>query len=158
MKQTQVVKIALAGIAGTSAMTIYSYLLSNSRNKNFREPALLAEMVQKLHPSIPKNDAQIIGWVLHYGVGVFFASVYRFLLKQKTANITAGAIVGGITGLVGISIWQLSFLLHPSPPRTDYKKFYGQLMVGHVIFGIVTCMLLDELNAPANRHDIHKLK
>ena len=157
MKQTQVVKIALAGIAGTSAMTIYSYLLSNSRNKNFREPALLAEMVQKLHPSIPKNDAQIIGWVLHYGVGVFFASVYRFLLKQKTANIKAGAIVGGITGLVGISIWQLSFLLHPRPPRTDYTKFYGQLMIGHIIFGIVTCQLLQG-GAFSNKANIHELE
>ena len=157
MKQTQVVKIALAGIVGTSAMTIYSYLLSNSRNKNFREPALLAEMVGKLNSSISKKDAQTIGWVMHYGVGVFFASVYHFLLKHKTGKVKTGALVGGITGLVGVSIWQLSFLLHPRPPRTDYKKFYGQLMIGHIIFGIVTCQLLQG-GALSNKANIHELE
>jgi hypothetical protein len=148
MKPSQVVKIVLAGTVGTSAMTIYSYLVSSARNKNFREPALLAEMIQKINPSIRKSDAQTIGWIVHYGVGVFFASVYHYLLKHKTGNVKTGAIVGGITGMAGVSIWQLLFLLHPRPPQTDYTKFYGQLMIGHIIFGIVTCLFLgDELNA-----------
>jgi hypothetical protein len=149
MKGAQVAKIIIAGSAGTSAMTIFSYALSEVRDTNFKEPVLLAKMIANLNVPIKKEDTRLQGWLLHYGVGIFFAFTYRHFLKEirPLDKVKAGLIIGALTGVFGMSVWRLTFLLHPKPPVTNYRRFYGQLLVAHVIFGVVTCLFLPRKQA-----------
>ncbi|HEY0067349.1 MAG TPA: hypothetical protein VGB46_08300 [Flavisolibacter sp.] len=63
------------GLAATSLMTLFSYLVSEYRRKNFREPELLGDMVQ---PAVEKKElAQPAGWGIHYGFGLTWALVHR---------------------------------------------------------------------------------
>jgi H+/Cl- antiporter ClcA len=139
-------------------MTLFSYALSASKKRNFREPALLGKMIHRLIPAIKKIQAHEAGWLLHYGVGVFFASVYHVILKKqphRNNRLYTGAALGAVTGLAGAAIWRVAFHLHPNPPRPAYRRFYGQLIVAHIIFGVVTCLLLQgkdgDKNTPAIR-------
>ena len=46
--------VLLAAAAGTAAMTLFSYLVSRKKNKDFREPRLLGKMVYRAVPGIKK--------------------------------------------------------------------------------------------------------
>lgn len=52
MKKSNVVAGA---IAGTAAMTLFSYFLSGKKDKDFREPALLGKMINRVLPPSEKQ-------------------------------------------------------------------------------------------------------
>jgi hypothetical protein len=143
MTKVKVPKAIVPGIIGTTAMTAFSYILSENKNRDFREPGLLAGMIDRLTP-LNEDEAIKGGWLVHYSVGVFFAAIYKPILETWNIEPTVknGAIIGGITGLFGAAIWNLTFRLHPLPPRINYRRFYGQLVIAHIIFGTVTILLL----------------
>ena len=135
-------KILVPAIAGTSAMTIFSYLVSASENKNFREPKVLGQLVNRLFKSRLKNSAQIAGWCLHYGIGLSFVAFYNELWKREKIepSLTSGALLGATSGLVGITGWKGMFEFHPNPPTKNLKQFFGHLMLAHVVFGVFSAL------------------
>ncbi|HBL80335.1 MAG TPA: hypothetical protein DDZ79_10625, partial [Aequorivita sp.] len=54
-----------------------------------------------------------------------------------------GAIIGAIFGLLGIFGWALLFYVHPQRPKIDFKLFYLQLFLAHIIFGLTAAGLLE---------------
>ncbi|MEO6722579.1 MAG: hypothetical protein ABIN67_19570 [Ferruginibacter sp.] len=143
-----IAQVIVAGSAGTTAMTAFSYLLSEASDKNFKEPLLLAAMISRMMSPSNKHTAHKAGWLTHYAVGIFFALLYKYLLRktQVSATGTNGAMIGAVTGLAAVAIWHSTFRLHPSPPHTHRRKFYTQLVVAHIIFGMVAVLLLGNKN------------
>ena len=135
-------KILISAIVGTSAMTIFSYLVSASENKNFREPEVLGQLIKRLPKDISSDGAQIAGWSLHYTVGFLFVAFYNELWKRKKIkpSLTSGALLGAASGLAGITGWKGVFELHPNPPAKKLKQFFGHLMLAHVVFGVFTAL------------------
>jgi hypothetical protein len=84
-----------------------------------------------------KSDAAIDGWALHYLAGFGFCYVYDRLWKagKLKPNLLSGMGLGAASGVVGILVWKAVFNLHPNPPAKNLKKYFGHLMVAHVIFG-----------------------
>jgi hypothetical protein len=141
IEQLHIPEILSGAIAGTSAMTLYSYLLSESKNKQFREPELLAILLKRLFPQINKRTTRVEGWMLHYSVGLFFTAIYdRIWRKTKGPSLSSAFLLGSISGVVGISVWKKTFDLHPQPPLIEFKKYYGQLLVAHLVFGVFTAL------------------
>jgi hypothetical protein len=137
-------KILAAGIAGTSAMTAFSYIISEKENKQFREPELLAGLLKKGIPGTPTTFAKMAGWLIHYAVGVGFTAVYNQLWKNKNDNspsLANGLLVGGISGVAGAAVWKTSFKVHPNPPTTSFKKYYIHLVAAHLVFGATTALM-----------------
>lgn len=133
----------VAGVAGTTAMTLYSYVLSELKNKNFKEPRLLATLLYRLLP-LKKDSSGVTGWLLHYSVGILFALIYNAILRKRRIQNPAaqGAMIGAVSGIAAVLIWETSFRLHPAPPAVDYKRYYGQLVIAHIIFGTVAILVL----------------
>jgi hypothetical protein len=151
-KNTTTMKVPstlVAGLAGTTAMTIFSYLLSKKRRSNFMEPELLAKMAAA---PLGKPLALVGGWAVHYGVGVLFSGIYSGILRPKHFRrpVRSGSLVGALTGVVAVLGWHTCLSLHPSPPVTQRKRFYGQLITGHMIFAVVSLSCQGE-NGPAAR-------
>ena len=146
------VRIIGGGGAGTTAMTLFSYAVSKSTNKNFREPQLLATIIGRLVPSASKTATRFAGWILHYIVGFFFATIYSLFFKKKSVAGAAesGISIGALTGIVGIIVWNQTFKTHPNPPEVDHSRFYGQLIVAHMIFGLVTVVIIKSRSKSAN--------
>lgn len=122
---------------GTSAMTLYSYLLSGAKGKNFKEPETLSILLRRLYPAMSRELADFLCWNAHYAVGLLFVIAYRKLWKEFKLHpgLKTGIGLGAATGLFAIAVWKLVFKLHPRPPKKDFSGYYGQLLIAHIIFG-----------------------
>lgn len=133
-------KIATAAMTGTSAMTFFSYAVSQSKNKQFREPEILARLINRLRPGNKRKVSRVEGWLVHYTVGTLFSVIYHnFNQNAKTRSSTLkGLLLGSVTGLLGISVWRTVLNFHPFPPTLDRTGYYRHLFVAHLIFGLFT--------------------
>ena len=137
----------IAGIAGTLPMTAYSFVMSKQRNRNFREHHLLGTLLRRLVNGGSRKSSKVAGWIVHLAVGVLFAEVYAFISKKIMLKpaVPAGALLGGLSAIPSVLAWHLSLETHPYPPAVDRKRFYGQLIIAHVVFGVVAVVVLQKL-------------
>lgn len=130
--------IFVAAVVATSCMTLFSYILSNIKSSQFREPELLNSLICrstsiKLTPS--KNSG--LGWAIHYLIGFLFIVLFHLIwnLTGLEPNVITGAVLGFVAGIVGITGWIIMFKLNPKEPQIEFKNFYLQLLFAHIIFG-----------------------
>lgn len=135
-------KTLISAIIGTSAMTLFSNLVSDYENKNYREPEVLGQLIERLPKDISKGKARLTGWGMHYAIGFLFVSIYNELWKRKIVNpsLISGATIGAASGLAGIVGWKGMFEVHPNPPAKNLKKYFGHLMLAHVVFGVFSAL------------------
>ncbi|MCF2446675.1 hypothetical protein L0657_22145 [Dyadobacter sp. CY345] len=130
-----IIKTVISSLAATTAMTLFSYAVSDHEKENFREPDLLATFIGRTC-GVGKEASQPMGWASHYLIGAGFAIAYLLFFKNTNlkSSVKNGILFGGGAGLVGILSWETLFQTHSAPPRTNKKEFYAQLMVAHIIF------------------------
>ena len=127
----------VGGIAGTTAMTAFSYLVSQKQDKYFKEPQILNDLLYRLSGVAERNRMPLPGFLAHYATGILFSTVYNLFSKRmRTLPLPVSGLVSGLAfGLLGIGIWKTVFSLHPRPPKIDLNSFLGHLIVAHIIFG-----------------------
>lgn len=135
-------QVFIPGIAGTTAMSAYSYVVSLLKNKNYKEPVLLGKMATRLIGLRENKHQQWIGWLLHYVVGLLFAELYTpfWNMNAPTKNIKTGLVLGGISGLAAILIWKFTLSAHPLPPAVHFTGFAMVLFAAHLVFGLFTAI------------------
>lgn len=131
-------QILSAGVIGTTFMTLFSYLMSYKKRKNFKEPETLSDLAERLFPDVKRKYIEIACWNVHYAVGVFFAAIYAALWEQGKLKpgIKSALLLGAASGAFAILVWKSVFKVHPDPPPRDFKRYYGQLFTAHLIFGL----------------------
>jgi hypothetical protein len=139
------IPILVSGIVATIAMTAFSYILSFIVKKNFKEPLLLNILMDR----VSKNKNEIIrkhiaGWLIHFGVGILFVLLFKIFASifDLPLSMPTAIIYGTIAGINGVASWSILLRLHPFPPAIDRLLFYCQLVIAHVIFGIVMVTIL----------------
>jgi len=134
----EAVKILLAAIVGTILMTAFSYLMSEAFHKLFKEPVLLNKLLQRLGVKLPHGQLSIVGWLIHFVIGLLFAFLYELFWKYTDADPTwgCGLILGAISGIVGILAWMIMFRLPESPPKVKFSEYYLQLFFAHIVFAL----------------------
>ena len=144
----KVKEILIAGTTGTSFMTLFSYMVSISENENFSEPERLGQLIHNLYPVLNKKEKLFAGWAAHYMVGLIFAAIYVQLWEKKKLkpSFKNNLITGGISGIVAVGIWKLTFNAHPLPPRLSFNKYYLQLVPAHIVFSIFSGLAYRVLN------------
>lgn len=133
-------KTLITGIVGTSFMTAASALMSLLPKEEFVETDRLKKMVARLTPFLSKRAQVIASWSAHYGVGILFAAIYVDLWEKGKIepSLKNGVILGAISGLVGVWMWNASFSVHPFPPNNRKVDFYLQLIPAHIVFALFT--------------------
>jgi len=139
----------LAATAGTTLMTLFSYLISLAEKKNFSEPEHLGTLMHRLVPGSSKQTTQAAGWGAHYAVGLLFVLAYQELWKggKIKKTVVNGLILGAFSGALAVLVWKATMKSHPAPPWIDFTKFYIQLVPAHIVFAVcatLTSRLLDE--------------
>jgi hypothetical protein len=131
-------KIISATVAGTSMMTLFSYQLSKLTHKQFREPELLSALLSRLKLYDSKPPYEVDGWMVHYVAGSFFVMAYDKLWRENRVKeaYKNGALLGLASGFFGAEVWRQVLKLHPNPPKVDFKNYYKQLVIAHIVFGI----------------------
>jgi hypothetical protein len=141
----------LAATAGTTFMTLFSYLVSLATRENFSEPEHLGTLLHRLVPGSSKKMTQIAGWGAHYAVGLLFVLAYRELWKtgKVKKSVGNGLILGALSGALAVLVWKATMKSHPAPPWIDFTGYYIQLVPAHIVFAIcatLTSRLLEEKN------------
>ena len=133
-----IVKILLATLTGTTLMTAFSYLVSEAYNKLFKEPVLLQIMLRLLHVEANDNTRLVLGWLIHYIIGLFFVLGYEVAWNHFDIEITwiSALIFGAISGILGIIGWIIIFSLPSKKPRVHFAEYYLQLFFAHLIFAL----------------------
>jgi len=129
--------ILLSGITGTTIMTFFSYLVSEKKSRNFREPLLLSKIFERGIPPLNVKEGKVAGWTFHYLVGIIFSFLYEASWKHSgiKPGLSEGACIGAVSGIVAIIAWDAVLRLHPDPPEVSKGRYYPHLFLAHVIFG-----------------------
>lgn len=133
-----ILQILISSFAATSVMTLCSYVISASARELYKEPVLLTYVLSSLHIEIGPNLKKVLSWIFHYLIGLFFVIGYHFVWSNQLLEISwaSSIILGAIIGTIGIIGWVILFNLVPQKPNIDYKGYYIQLFIVHVIFSI----------------------
>ncbi len=137
MNSMEYKKVLSAGFIGTSAMTIFSYLVSELMSDNFREPEIQTTLIKNLLPTA-KQYAPYLAWSLHYSIGFSFVFIYVILCdyNKLKPNIKSGMFLGAVTGIVAIIGWYFTLKIHPDSSIIDLKYFFILLFFAQIVFGI----------------------
>jgi len=139
-------KNILAGaIAGTAAMTAFSYFLSDRKSKDFREPALLAKMISRAFPETERSFSKTAGWMLHGSMGILFAYLSKKMIRklQSPYDFSNQVFIGAANGVTGVIGWKLAFSLHPNPPKIQFNRFYQHLVLTHIVFTLTALAVME---------------
>ncbi len=143
----EIIKFLVAGVFATSIMTAFSYIISNIRNRQFREPELLNIVLSKSDLfSLKLSKKSSVGWILHYAIGLIFVLIFKIIWKLEfiPISITTGAIFGFVAGIIGVFGWKLFFYLSEKPSEITWNiEYYLQLIVAHILFGISVALVYD---------------
>jgi hypothetical protein len=137
--------ILTGAIAGTAAMTAFSYFLSDKKSKDFREPVLLTKMISRAFPETEKSFSKTAGWVLHACTGILFAYLSKRMIRklQSPYDLSNQVFIGAANGVAGLIAWRLAFSLHPNPPKIHFYKFYQHLVLAHIIYTLTALSVLE---------------
>lgn len=133
-------KIIIAGIAGTTFMTLYSYYVSKKEKQEFTEPVLLNELIDGSEnlPDIDNDEKEShpAGWLIHYVLGFVFVISYYFIWRRalQSPSVIKGLLIGSASGAIGISVWKIMFASNSHPPHNNRYRYYRQLFIAHIIF------------------------
>lgn len=131
-------KIVIAGVVGTTFMTLYSYLKARKENQEYVEPVMINKLIDNSEnlPGISDEESHISGWGLHYATGIGFVAGYYLIWEKALAKPTLPKIllIGAFSGATGIAVWKLLFAQHNRPPQNYRHGYYRQLFIAHIIF------------------------
>ncbi|TQD39408.1 hypothetical protein [Haloflavibacter putidus] len=132
-------KIILGSICATTIMTVFSYIYEEMNKGMFKEPQLLNFLVRNSSLSFFPRRSHILGWGLHYSIGLVFAIGFELLLFYQIINFSVGRalIFGFVIGIIGIIGWNIMFRLSKKPEAFNSIPFYRHILIAHLLFGVI---------------------
>ena len=128
---TKISKSILGGIVGTIIMTIVMMIAPMMGMPKMSPPAMLANML---------DMPLVVGWVMHFMIGVIFAFAYTYLFapKVKINNLfVKGAVFGFVVFIFAQIMLAIMGAMLPMPKMEGSMilMMIGSIM-GHIIYGM----------------------
>lgn len=128
---TKISKSILGGIIGTIIMTIITMIAPMMGMPKMSPPDMLAVMM---------GMPVIVGWVMHFMIGIIFAFAYTYLFapKVKINNLfVKGAIFGFVVFIFAQIMMAIMGAMLPMPKMEGSMMLMmvGSIM-GHIIYGM----------------------
>ncbi|UWY28062.1 hypothetical protein N4T20_20365 [Flavobacterium sp. TR2] len=138
-----IIQLILVAIGATSAMTWFSYAMSQNFRELYKEPVLLSFALRKTNISLSEKLQKTWGWLIHYSIGFLFVMGYHIVWVKNILPISplSALILGVISGVIGILSWIFIFKMTDHQPPIDFKGYYIQLFFAHIIFAITATAL-----------------
>ena len=130
-------KTVLAGIAATVVMTIVMYLAPMMGLPEMNAAAMLSGMM---------GAPIIVGWAMHFMIGIIFALGYSFLFVS-TVKIENLAVKGALFGFAAFIVAQIgmvmiSVVMGPMPaPEGGMMPMMVGSIIGHIMYGIPVAVI-----------------
>lgn len=128
--------VLVAGVTGTTIMTLFLYLIGKLTHKNFNILWLLGSVVMRKKTK-PTFLIISIGTLLHYFTGIFYSFLFYFLWSVGVGkpNFLYSILFGIITGIIAMVVWY--FLLRKKEFNTPVSSFIISNFTAHIIFSLV---------------------
>ncbi len=137
--KTKIQKTIVGGIAGTGIMTLIMLMAPMMGIPKMNPPEMLSGML-----GLPL----IIGWIMHFMIGIVFASFYVYVLDAWFIKIKSDVINGALFGFIVFVFAQIMLMLikiimggMDSAEGTILLMMMGSLL-GHLVYGIVAVALV----------------
>ena len=138
--KTKISQSLIGGIIATAVMSAVMMLAAMMGMPKMSPPNMLATMM-----GVPI----IIGWLMHFMIGVIFALSYAYLFINIVRKINSNALKGVIFGIAAFIFAQIAMVILDAmmgglPPMEGSVALImiGSIM-GHIIFGIVVAVFVD---------------
>ncbi len=138
---TKISQAILGGLVGTFVMTIVM-MVAPMMGMPKMNPAAMLSMTMGL--------PLIVGWIMHFMIGILFALMYVFLLLPLLIKVKSRILKGAIFGMAAFVFAQLAMMVMgamfssmPSPEGSMVLMMIGSIM-GHILFGIVVALFVKE--------------
>ena len=126
-KQASFSKAILAGIVGTVAMTIFMKM-GNLTGLDMNVPKMLASMF---------GGNLMIGWAMHFMIGIILASGYEFFFITKI-NIENRLIRGAVYGIIPWMMAQI--IVMPMMMMMNGMSYFDGFFSGSIIMASASLM------------------
>lgn len=135
-------KIAIAAFSATNIMTTFSYIISATYNKLFKEPVMLNFILANRGIVLRGKWKKAGGWIAHYCIGIFFVLIYESLWQYTPVKFgwISGLAFGAVSAGLGILGWHMIYRLPDDKPVAPLKDYYFQLFLAHIIFALAVVM------------------
>lgn len=124
-------KTVLAGIIGTVMMTLVTVFAPMMGMPKMSAPNMLAEMT---------GTSAIVGWIMHFMIGIAFAFMYTYLciFKWKINNVYLKGVVFGLIVFILAQVVMAIMGAMVSMPMMEGSMFLimAGSLIGHVIYGV----------------------
>lgn len=138
------VAAALAGIAGTVAMTAAMRRLNRHLPTQARYPLPPRELVEQTTPRLPEPVAGEVTVAAHAGYGAATALALPWIVRRRP--LCHGAVFGGVVWLLSYLGWiPASGLLKTATHHPPSRNL--AMMAVHLVWGAVTALGYRELTA-----------
>ena len=96
----------------------------------------------------------IVGWMMHFMIGIIFALSYAFIFSNILGKIQSNVVRGLIFGMIAFVWAQISMkimgLVFMMPPmQGNVALMIMGSIIGHVVFGIIVVLVLSKAEAKA---------
>lgn len=124
-------KSILGGIIGTAIMTMIMFVAPMMGMPKMSPPDMLSGMM---------GMPVIVGWMIHFMVGIVFALAYTFLFAPRV-KINNIYVKGAVFGFVAFVFAQIMMAMMgamfpmPQPEGSMLLIMMGSIM-GHIVFGM----------------------
>lgn len=138
-----IIQLILISIVATTAMTWFSFAMSNQFQELYKETVLLSSIISQLNLKISAESKRTWGWIIHYAIGFLFVVGYHIIWIKDILSVSplSALILGVISGVIGIISWMILFKITNHQPAIDFKGYYIQLFFAHIIFAFVATLL-----------------
>jgi len=134
----KITKTLTAGVVATIAMTIVMFMapLMGLPKMN------AAEML-----SMTMGFPIIVGWIMHFMIGIIFALGYTFIISKLLFKISNKILNGAIYGMIVFVFAQIAMAMMGlifTMPKMSGNMVLMMLgsVIGHVVFGIAVSVIL----------------
>jgi uncharacterized membrane protein YagU involved in acid resistance len=136
---------AVAGLAGTTAMTLAMFSLEKVGLAPGKPPPkeIIENLQEKLgiRDKLPKPVTEGSWIIMHFGYGTISGAAYAVVqeaLNRDKPLLLVGALFGILLWAVGYCAWLPAFGLYPPPTRLSQSKVGAELIATHLIYGMAT--------------------
>jgi uncharacterized membrane protein YagU involved in acid resistance len=137
--KTKIQQAVLGGIVATAVMTMVILMAPLMGMSKMNPAAMLADMM-----GLPI----IIGWIMHFMIGVIFALAYVFILSGILGKISSKIVKGALFGFIVFLFAQVMMGVisavmggMPAPEGSKTLVILGGI-IGHIVYGIVVALFV----------------
>ena len=139
--KTKISQAFMGGIIGTAAMSLVMFISPFLGMPKMSPPRMLSTMM---------GASTIVGWLMHFMIGIIFALIYSYLFMNVVRKINSNILRGAIFGIAAFIFAQIAMAILgamiggiPAMEGSVMLIMIGSIM-GHIIFGIVVAFFVKE--------------